>query len=208
MYPLCSWKSVGIKERLKKLIDNEFYYEAVVVSSQLIEQIFKRIISSKLIVLRKKIIIRNQNFYLENATSKTEIQTSIKNHCQSLKSIERIWKKFEHDKQLPDLIAFFDQYCGQSTWSNIISNNFKMNDQIHIDILNHFSDYKIDPTLTIKNGLANTRHLIVHDINALPLKEVKFMSYFGFIVIQKISNEEIYSKHNIRSPFIRNPSWR
>jgi hypothetical protein len=204
MYPLCKWKNIGVVKRLRTLIDNEFYYEAVVVSTQILEQLIKRIIISKLIEIKKKIGETN----LITAYSKNDVEHSVMRHCQSIQEMKKIWSLMEKENYFTiKLDEIFNKYCNPTAWMNIVSQKFQMNEYVQADISKEFEFPNINNKVG-KFGLIKTRNDIVHGINAHMLEDTRVLSYFGYVVVKKLIMSNVFKEHRIRDPFKRISNWQ
>lgn len=193
MYPLVAWSRDEVIERLEKLIDNELYYEAVIASTQTIEQILKRGVEYMMINSRRILVKRDKKTTLVTCEDKNQIKKSLKS-LQGLGSLKEAWKILARKlgfTLLPDifneLMPYGWQYLSQD--KNKIENPSE--------------------NIRLMRGLFPARNYIVHGTIAYRKRDIITLSNKGLVLVEKLLDKDNGLKSYIGwDPQKRMPSFK
>lgn len=201
MYPLHTWQFAGLESRLNKLLAQDLDFESIVASTQVIEQLIKRIMRDHMARsgrhLRK--VENGSQLRLVQALSVKDIETSLMQHAQSIQKIRTFWGRIMPPGSTP-LPAVFDSICGHGTWLALTATlPFAPVAGLGLELIEQ----------TLNAGLFATRHKIVHGLRAPPQGTVRALAPFGVKVALHLAHpEQGLTTLEIRDPFLKSFPFR
>ncbi len=170
IYPLYTWSYKKLCQRLDLLLAHEFFNEAVVASTQTLEQAIKRVIKQRMTICRqgfkwaKSSSKKNLRIVPINSTSERDASVHM---LHSLALIEEAWRKLVASRSRKLRLGnVVNSVAGPRTWT-IISNKGKVKVPIDKDIVE------------CRYGLFELRHLLVHGTHSPPFKNIKTLAHWG-----------------------------
>jgi len=205
MYPLVEWGYKGIIGRIHCLNENRLFYESVIASAQVYEQVLKRILRNQLatqglMIAQEKLDNGKFRLKLKSAESLGQIDEAIRHNLNSTRSIhKRAWDlAMGAPGEMPTISELVISITSQNEWHCLIDDDKierpRWPDSIHTGA----TDMKIEK---IRCGLIPMRHKIVHGPNSPDPKTIKPLAFFGESFLTKLlCPSKGIASHGIRDP--------
>jgi len=207
MYPLVEWGYQGITERIHILNSNGLFFESVIASAQAFEQILKRIIRNELAeqglkIDRTKSKDGSIQFLLIPSESLAETDRSLNRHCQSVNALrKKPWNLvMGAPTQRPTLSELVVSITSQNDWECLIGTKKIERSRWPESVRKEAMDMAFQLE-TIRCGLIDMRHQIVHGPNSPDPKTIKLLAFFGESFLTKVlCPSKGIASHGIRDP--------
>ena len=205
MYPLVEWGHQGIAERIHCLNTNGLFHESVIASSQVFEQVLKRILRNELAagglkIQKMKGEDGSNKFFLIPSESLAETDHSLQANCQSVNAIhKKPWNLvMDAPRTRPSLSELIVAITSQNEWECLIGRKNIEQSRWPDSIRRGAADLPID---SIRCGLIAMRHQIVHEPNSPDPKTIKPLAFFGESFLAKVLCPSTgIASHGIRDP--------
>jgi len=213
MYPLVEWGHQGISERIHCLNSNGLFHESVIASSQVFEQVLKRILRNELAegglkIDKTKSEDGSNQFFLIPSASLAETDHSLQRHCQSVNTLQKKpWNLvMDAPKTRPILSELIVAITSQNEWECLIGRKKIEQSRWPDSVRDCADDLPID---SIRCGLIAMRHQIVHQPNAPDPKTIKPLAFFGESFLTKVLCPSTgIASHGIRDPLMKCSRFR
>lgn len=196
MYPLTEWSAEEIAGRIKSLRDKGFEIEAVFASTQLIEQLLKRMLAF--------LMVRNRvGFLNENGLSRLVEIPDCKSRDNSIRMLEGIarisdaWRLFTRElKGINSLPYVMDSIGGNGSWQSLTSKK---------KYIKKIGGEKME----FKYGLFTLRNKLTHGLHCEAKKDIELHLVCADDLILKLldKNNGLYKVLNW-DPLTRLPAFR
>jgi hypothetical protein len=205
MYPLVEWKYQGIIERIHRLNSSDLFYESVIASAQVYEQVLKRILRNQLapqglMIAKEKQGNGQFRLILKPADSLGRIDEAIRYNLNSTRTIhKRAWNlAMNAPATMPTASGLMVSITSQNEWHCLIDEEKIEQSRWPESIRQGAEDLAID---SIHCGLIPMRHKIVHGPNSPDPKTIKALAFFGESFLAKV----LCPSNGIASQGIRDP---
>jgi hypothetical protein len=205
MYPLHNWGYQQIIERIHRLNSNELFYESVIASAQVYEQVLKRILRNELakqgvMLAKKNTGSKEKGIKTKPSNSLRQIDGSVRYLARSATVIhEQAWDvAMNAPNANPSLDKLIKTITSEKELRFLLEG--KKMERIHWpdSILAEVENSGID---SIRCGLIHMRHEILHGANAADIQTVRVIAFFGESFLAKL----LCPSNGIASQGIRDP---
>lgn len=205
MYPLVEWRYQGIIERIHRLNSNGFFYESVIASAQVYEQVLKRILRNQLapqglMIAKEKQDNGRYRLKLKPADSLGRIDEAIRCTLNSTSTIHKIaWNlAMGAPAAMPTAGQLIISITSQNEWHCLNDDEKIKRSRWPDSIQKGAGDLPID---SIRCGLIAMRHKIVQSPNSPDPKTIKPLAFFGESFLSKVlCPSKGIASHGIRDP--------
>jgi hypothetical protein len=205
MYPLVEWKYQGIIERIQRLNSSDLFYESVIASAQVYEQVLKRILRNQLapqglMIAKEKQDNGQFRLILKPADSLGRIDEAIRHNLNSTSTIhKKAWNlAMNAPARMPTASGLMISITSQNEWHCLIDEEKIERSRWPESIRQGAEDLAID---SIRCGLIPMRHKIVHGPNSPDPRTIKPLAFFGESFLAKV----LCPSTGIASQGIRDP---
>lgn len=202
-YPLVSWSPQAIIRRIDLLNSNQLYYESVIVSTQVIERLLKRIVRNELATVGMRLISidDSRRLTIDSASGLNQIDQSLRRYCQSIDTLSQDpWRLTVKTRIALSMAQFITIMADNSAWQTLISTKRLAHEQIHSSVKIACCDLGL-AQVGLPYGLNRLRHKLVHAPNAAPLKVVTPHAFFGReLVACLLSSSDVMKRLGLKDP--------